>query len=85
MVVGEHTSGKGYFQNTFQLNDGSAVGLSVGKYYTPNGVSLEAVGITPDVEVTVDEETYAAIYYGTLDPAEDPQIQAAAEALILFS
>ncbi len=85
VVVGEHTSGKGYFQNTFQLNDGSAVGLSVGKYYTPNGVSLEAVGITPDVEVTVDEETYAAIYYGTLDPAEDPQIQAAAEALILFS
>ena len=81
IVVGEHTSGKGHFQNTFQLNDGSAVGLSVGKYYTPNGVCLEGVGITPDVEVEVDEETASAIYYGTLEPGEDPQIQAAVEAL----
>ena len=81
IVVGEHTSGKGYFQNTFELNDGSAVGLSVGKYYTPKGVSLEMVGITPDVEVSVDEETYYEIYYGTLEPAEDPQIQAALDAL----
>lgn len=81
VVVGERTSGKGYFQNTFPLSDGSAVGLSVGKYYTPGGLSLEGVGITPDVEVTVDEETYTKIVYGQLEPAEDPQIQAAVEAL----
>ena len=80
-VVGEHTSGKGYFQNTFQLDDGSAVGLSVGKYYTPKGVSLADVGVTPDVQVTVDEETADAIYYGTLEPQDDPQIQAAVKAL----
>ena len=81
VVVGEQTSGKGHFQYTFQLNDGSAVGLSVGKYYTPNGLSLEGVGITPDVEVAGDEETYLKIYYGQLQPGEDPQIQAALEAL----
>lgn len=81
VVVGEKTSGKGYFQNTLQLSDGSAVGLSVGKYYTPSGLSLEGVGITPDVEVTVDEETYSKIYYGQLTPSEDPQLQAAVEAL----
>ena len=81
IVVGEHTSGKGYFQNTFELKDGSAVGLSVGKSYTPNGLSLEGVGITPDVEVTVDEDTYVEIYYDRLEPADDPQIQAALEAL----
>lgn len=81
IVVGEQTSGKGYFQYTYQLNDGSAVGLSVGKYYTPNGLSLEGVGITPDVEIAVDEETYLQIYYGSLEAAEDPQIQAAIEAL----
>ena len=81
VVVGEKTSGKGHFQYTYQLNDGSAVALSVGKYYTPNGVSLEGVGITPDVEVSVTEEQAAMIYYGTLDPEEDPQIQAAIEAL----
>lgn len=76
-VVGEKTCGKGYFQNTFRLSDGSAVGLSVGKYFTPNGVSLAGVGITPDAEVTVDEETAEAIYYDRLEPEDDPQIQAA--------
>ncbi len=80
-VVGEKTSGKGYFQNTFQLTDGSAVAISVGKYTTPKGVSLEGVGITPQVEVSVDEETAAAIYAGTLKPEEDPQIIAAINAL----
>lgn len=81
VVVGEQTSGKGHFQNVFQLQDGSAVGLSVGKYYTPKGVCLEGVGITPDVEVTVDEETYRSISYGRLEPEKDPQIQAAVAAL----
>ena len=82
VVVGQPTVGKGYYQVTYKLNDGSAVGLSIGKYFTPKGVSLaEEGGLVPDVVVEVDEETFAAIYAGTLDPALDPQIQAAVEAL----
>ena len=81
IVVGTQTSGKGYYQNTYKLDDGSAVGLSTGRYFTPHGVSLEGVGITPDKEVPVDEETEMGIYYGTLVPEEDPQIQAAIAAL----
>lgn len=81
LVVGEQTCGKGYFQNTFRFQDGSALALSVGKYYTPKGVSLAGVGITPDVPVAVDEATAAAIYYNVLEPSEDPQIQAAWKAL----
>lgn len=81
IVVGEKTCGKGYFQNTITLSDGSAVALSVGKYFTPNGVSLAGVGITPDVTVEVDEDTYAAIYGSVLEPSEDPQLQAAISAL----
>lgn len=82
VIVGEQTCGKGYFQQTYQLSDGSALGLSVGKYSTPNGVWLAEVGgLTPDIQVDVDDETEAAIYAATLDPAEDPQIQAAVEAL----
>lgn len=81
IVVGQPTSGKGYFQSTFQMNDGSAVSLSVGKYTTPEGVSLEGVGIVPEVQVDIDEETMRQIYAGTLAPEEDPQIQAAVEAL----
>lgn len=81
VTVGEKTCGKGYFQTTIDLGDGSAVGLSVGKYFTPNGVSLADVGITPDVEVPVDEETAAKIYAGILAPEDDPQLQAAIQAL----
>lgn len=81
-VVGTPTCGKGYYQNTFKLSDGSAVGLSVGAYYTPNGVSLAEVGgLVPDVEVAVDEETAARIYAGLVEPMDDPQILAAIEAL----
>ena len=76
-IVGAKTSGKGYFQVVYELSDGSAVGLSIGKYVTPKGVSLEGVGITPDVPVSVTKEQASAIYAGTLDPMEDPQILAA--------
>ncbi len=81
ILVGEQTIGKGYFQQVYQLSDGSAVGLSVGRYTTPKGVSLTDVGLTPDVEVAVDEELFWQIYYGNVDWTEDPQIQAAIAAL----
>ena len=81
VVVGEQTVGKGYYQTTYRLSDGSAVALSIGEYFTPSGKNLADVGITPDVEVPVDEETALNIYYGTLTPEEDPQIQAAIKAL----
>ena len=80
-VVGTPTCGKGYFQYTYELSDGSAVGLSAGKYFTPSGRSLAGEGIQPDVLVEMDEETEAALYYGTLSPQEDPQIQKAVEIL----
>ena len=80
-VIGMPTCGKGYFQYTYRLSDGSAVGLSVGKYLTPSGKSLAEVGIQPDITVEVDDDTYAKIYYGQLDPMEDPQILAAIDAL----
>ena len=81
VVVGQQTYGKGYFQYTITLKDGSAVVLSSGKYTTPSGVNLAGVGITPDIVVEVDEETDFAIYARILDPADDPQIQAAVAAL----
>lgn len=74
VTVGEPTVGKGYFQYTIKLMDGSALYLSVGKYYTPNGVSLaEEGGLTPDISAEPAE--------GSVTPEEDPQIQAAVQAL----
>ena len=75
VVVGEKTSGKGYFQSTFQLPDGSAVGLSIGKYYTPKGKSLADVGVTPDIPVSLGNAPIES------DPLHDPQVLAAMEAL----
>ena len=82
IIVGRATTGKGHVQNVFKMNDGSAVGISIGRYWTPKGVNLEGVGITPQIPVEVDEDTFSKIYYGTLAPEEDPQIQAAAKALL---
>jgi len=82
VTVGQATTGKGYFQNTFELSDGSAVNLSVGKYFTPNGVSLAEVGgLVPQIPVEVDEETAALIYGELLEVGEDTQIQAALQAV----
>lgn len=80
-IVGEPTVGKGVYQTTISLGDGSAVALSTGKYFTPKGNSLTDVGVIPDVRVDVDEETAEKVYYGTLGYADDLQIQAAIQVL----
>ena len=81
VIVGAQTCGKANYQQTFRLSDGSAIAISTGHYQTPNGVALAGVGVTPDLPVSVDEETYLAIYYEKLDKAEDAQLQAAITAL----
>ncbi len=78
ITVGEHTVGKGHFQETIRLSDGSAVNLSTGKYYTPKGVSLSEVGgLEPNIPVSLTEEEAAKLYSGILPYEEDPQLQAA--------
>ena len=81
VVIGEKTSGKGRFQQTHLLKDGSAANISVGKYFTPKGESLEGVGLIPDVEVPVDQDTARKIVAQTIEPEKDPQLQAAVRAL----
>ncbi len=57
-LVGTTTYGKGIVQRVFPLEDGSAVKLTIAKYFTPNGNDIHQVGITPDVEVELDVEAY---------------------------
>ena len=74
VTVGEPTCGKGYYQTTIQLGDGSAVQLSTGAYTTPNGVNLTEVGgLKPDVPTDPAQAVVSL--------AEDPQILAAIHAL----
>ena len=80
-VVGEKTYGKGNFQTGFELSDGSLLNISIGNYYTPNGVSLTGVGITPDIACDLSEEDYADLYYGLLEREDDVQLQMALDAI----
>lgn len=77
-IVGETTYGKGIVQNIMPLPDGSAVKMTVSKYYTPNGSNIHEVGITPDVNVEMSDEEWAAAQD---DPAKDTQLQEAYQVL----
>ncbi len=57
-LVGENTYGKGIVQRMFPLEDGSAVKLTIAKYFTPKGNDIHQVGIKPDVEVELDVDAY---------------------------
>lgn len=50
-LIGERTFGKGSVQNIIPLTDGSGLKLTVALYYTPNGSSIQAEGIAPDLEI----------------------------------
>jgi len=82
ITVGEPTVGKGHYQQTITLPDGSAVALSTGRYYTPKGVNLsDAGGLTPNVPAEMDDEQKGLLYSGLLPYEEDVQLQAAIQAL----
>ena len=73
-IVGTQTFGKGIVQQMIALGDGSAVKLTISKYYTPNGVCIHGSGIEPDIELEFDAEKY-------LEDESDNQLQKAIEVL----
>jgi len=50
-LIGQTTYGKGVFQNVYKLKDGGSVKITTGQYFTPSGVCIDKVGITPDFVV----------------------------------
>jgi len=61
VVVGTQTFGKGSVQTILPLDETTALQLTTARYFTPNGRSIQAVGITPDVEVEPAKPTLAAL------------------------
>lgn len=55
-LVGTTTFGKGLVQELRLLNDGSGIKVTVSKYFTPSGISIQGIGIKPDMEVDVTGE-----------------------------
>ena len=51
VVMGTQTFGKGSVQTVIELEDGSGLKLTIARYYTPSGRSIQERGITPDVWV----------------------------------
>jgi len=60
ILMGTRSFGKGSVQSVVALPDGSAIKLTTALYYTPNGRSIQAIGITPDVVVEQARVTKAA-------------------------
>jgi carboxyl-terminal processing protease len=74
-IVGEPSFGKGSVQNWHPLDDESgAVRVTIARWYTPDGRSIEEDGLLPDIEVAISEDDVAA--------GRDPQLQRAIELLL---
>jgi carboxyl-terminal processing protease len=69
-IAGNTTLGKGSYDSFFQLSDGSAIYLTIGRWLTPDGREIEGKGITPDYTLTQtgDQEVQWAIDF--LDKSE---------------
>ena len=79
-IVGAQTAGYGSLQETYKLDDGSAIQLTVGKYYLANSkTAWEGIGITPDHIVAFDYTTLNFTDLSMLDTAMDLQLSKAIE------
>jgi carboxyl-terminal processing protease len=61
IIAGTETFGKGSVQTILPLDDHSALRLTTARYFTPNGRSIQAVGITPDVDVEPPKPSLASL------------------------
>jgi len=60
VIVGERSFGKGSVQSVIKLGDGSGLKLTVARYYTPSGISIQSEGITPDIDIeNIDADIFA--------------------------
>jgi carboxyl-terminal processing protease len=70
-LIGNQTFGKGSVDHFKQLSDGSAIYISIGRWFTPNGRQIEGNGLTPDMVVNTTEQD--------IQQGKDPQLDRAIE------
>jgi carboxyl-terminal processing protease len=73
-ILGEQSFGKGSVQNLEDYIDGSAVKLTVARWLTPNGTTIDKQGITPDIKVELTEDDF--------NKNLDPQLEKAMELVL---
>ena len=79
-LVGTQTFGKGLVQRLFPLPDGSALNITIQKYYTPNGTSIHEVGVEPH-EIVHLPEGYQSSAIANIPKERDTQLLKAIEVL----
>lgn len=79
-LVGTTTFGKGLVQRLFPLPDGSALNITIQKYYTPNGTSIHEVGVEPHESVDLPEQ-YRGNAIANIPKEADTQLQKAIEVM----
>lgn len=79
-IVGTKTYGKGVVQSVFDLGDNSIAKITTAKYFTPNNVCIDKIGITPDEVVELEEE-YNNISIKQIPFDKDTQLNRALEML----
>jgi carboxyl-terminal processing protease len=72
-VLGEKTFGVGTIQKLIEINDGSAVILSVAKYYSPSGKAIQDVAVTPNIVVADVTEPAPDTEDGDTETAPEPK------------
>lgn len=72
-LIGTVTYGKGSVQLPHSLSDDSIMRVTIARWFTPEDRTIDGVGLTPDIEITVTDEE--------LDGGEDPQLDGALEFL----
>lgn len=77
-LVGTTSFGKGIVQSIIKLDDGTAIKLTVSKYYTPKGRNIHGTGIEPDVTVELDDSLKQKV---EITKEEDNQLQKAVSVL----
>ncbi len=80
-IVGTQTAGIGSLQKIYKLDDGSAIQLTIGRYFLANSeTQWEGIGVTPDHLVTLDYSPDFA-NLSTIDPNIDAQLAKAIEVV----
>jgi carboxyl-terminal processing protease len=74
IIEGTQTFGKGSVQTILPLDDNSALRLTTARYYTPNGRSIQAVGITPNEVVEPPKATLASLEVPGVEINHDEEI-----------
>lgn len=76
-VVGKNTYGKGVIQSIFTLKDGSGIKLTTEEYFSPNHNTINKIGIKPDYDVELPDNS--SLY--EIEEKDDTQLQKAIELL----